>query len=431
MFDNFAQMCEIFIELIFRCIRMKAVIYAGSGGRDGETMDLNFSTEDLAFREDVQAFIRSHLPEAVRQKLKRGIPANRQETIDWQRALNTRGWATPGWPAEHGGAGLTAVQKLILSDAILRAPGPEPLSFNSSMIGPILIQFGTPEQKSHFLPKIANLDIWFCQGFSEPGAGSDLASLRTRATREGGHYRVSGQKTWTSTAHDADWMFCLVRTDPDAPKRQQGITMLMIDMTSPGIDIRPIRSIDGHHHVNEVFFDDVLVPVENRVGEENEGWKCATFLLSTERAGLARLGRTQQRIDFAIELASDSDDGIHSLANPVFRNRVADLEARVRALEIMQFRIASNSCGDKPDPLSSILKLRGSELFQEATKLVMDVAGPMGLIVPGSEPIDFWGVEKQKVGAAVPYLTGRSVSIFGGTSEIQRNILARSVLGLL
>ena len=259
-------------------------------------MDLRFTPEELAFRDEVRAFIRDNLPAEIRERMRLGYGPRKEDTVAWQRILNKRGWAAMSWPKEWGGPGWTSVQKMIFLEENQVAPAPELSSFNITMLGPVLIQFGTEEQKKRFLPRAANLDDWWCQGFSEPGAGSDLASLKTAAKRDGDHYVVNGQKIWTSTAHHADWCFVLVRTNPNAAKRQEGISFLLVDMKTPGITVRPIISIDGSHHLNEVFFDDVRVPVENRVYEENRGWDVAKFLLGNERTGIARLGKSKERV---------------------------------------------------------------------------------------------------------------------------------------
>src|SRR6478752_7889017 len=250
-------------------------------------MDLRFTREENAFRDEVRTFFKENLPDGIRRKAAEGIRYVKDDIVTWQRILNKKGWAVPHWPKEYGGTGWSPVQLYIFKEEMQRAPAPEPLPFGTQMVGPVIIAFGREDQKQKYLPRIRNLDDWWCQGFSEPGAGSGLASLRTAAKREGDHYIVNGQKIWTSTAHNADWCFCLVRTDPAAAKRQEGISFLLIDMKTPGITIRPIVSIDGSRHLNEVFFDNVRVPLAMRVGEENRGWTCAKYLLSNERMGVA------------------------------------------------------------------------------------------------------------------------------------------------
>ena len=263
-------------------------------------MDLNMTPAQEAFRDEVRSFVQLRLPHDIRERLRLGHPPRKQDTVTWQRILNER--------LGQCGAELGQMERLILMDELYRAPAPLPQVFNVTMLGPVLMKFGTPEQCSFFLPKLANLDLWFCQGFSEPGSGSDLASLRTAARREGEHYIVNGQKIWTTTAHMADWVFALVRTDSQA-RKQEGISFLLIDLKTPGITIRPIVSLDGDHHLNEVFFDEVRVPVGNLVGEENKGWNCAKYLLANERTGIANVGLCRERLDHARELASRHTQG--------------------------------------------------------------------------------------------------------------------------
>jgi alkylation response protein AidB-like acyl-CoA dehydrogenase len=266
-------------------------------------MDLAFTDDERAFRQEVRTFIRTHLDPATHRKMIQGRVPTHPEIVAWQRTLNTRRWATPSWPEEHGGPGWSPVQRYIFLDELHQAPAPEPLSFNVSMIGPVLIQYGNAEQQARFLAKTANLDIWWAQGFSEPGAGSDLAALRTSAVREDDDYVVNGHKLWQGMAHHADWMFTLVRTDPRAPKRQMGISFLLIDLRSPGVTIRPIITVDGRHEVNEVFLDNVRVAGANLVGQENRGWDVAKFLLSNERTSIARIGMTRHLLRRARSIA--------------------------------------------------------------------------------------------------------------------------------
>jgi alkylation response protein AidB-like acyl-CoA dehydrogenase len=401
-------------------------------------MDLRFTPEEAAFREEVRGFIRDNLPREIHERMRLGYPPRKQDTIAWQRILNAQGWAGYNWPKEHGGPGWSPIQRMIFLEENLSAPAPELLSFNITMLGPVLIQFGTEAQKKRFLPRAANLDDWWCQGFSEPGAGSDLASLRTAAKREGDHYIVNGQKIWTSTAHNADWCFCLVRTDPTAKKRQEGISFLLIDQRTPGIEVRPIISIDGSHHLNEVFFTDVKVPAENLVGEENRGWSVAKYLLGNERTGIARLGKSKERVRFAKEVAREVRKGGRPLIEDRgFRARVAQLEVDMKALEITQLRVVSayaKAGGNRPDPLSSVLKIKGTELLQASSELVMDVGGPQAMPVWQQELAAL--ANEPAIGPdwapqmAPNYLMLRAASIYGGTNEIQKNILNKAVLGL-
>src|SRR3954462_5419304 len=400
-------------------------------------MDLRFTPEETAFREEVRAFIRDNLPAEIRERMRLGYPPRKQDTIAWQRILNAQGWAALSWPKAWGGPGWSAIQRMIFLEENLMAPAPELLSFNITMIGPVLFQFGTEEQKKRFLPRAANLDDWWCQGFSEPGAGSDLASLKTAAKLDGDHYVVNGQKIWTSTAHMADWCFVLVRTNPNARKRQEGISFLLVDMKTPGITVRPIISIDGSHHLNEVFFDDVKVPVSLRVHEENKGWDVAKFLLGNERTGIARLGKSKERVKFAKIQAKEMREGGRPLIeDPEFRRRIALLETELKSLEITQLRVLSaQKAGERrQDPLTAVLKLKGTELLQATTELAMDGAGPLAmpdwadeLEALSNEPElgPVWATE-----ATRSYLFLRAASIYGGTNEIMKNTVAKGVLAL-
>ena len=406
-------------------------------------MDLRFTDEEIAFRQEVRAFIRENLPAKTRERMRLGYPPTKDDVVTWQRILNAKGWATYKWPQEWGGQNWSPTMRMIFQDENMLAHAPEVNSFNITMIGPVLIHFGTPEQKERFVAPTANLDIWWCQGFSEPGAGSDLASLKTSAVLHGDHYVVNGQKIWTSTAHRADWIFALVRTNPNARKPQEGISFLLIDMKTPGITVRPIISIDGSHHFNEVFFDDVKVPVTQRVYEENKGWDVAKFLLGNERTGIARLGKSMARLEDIRDLSPHlRNRGAPLLDDKLQRERVAALEIRAKALEITQLRVVAKmmrKSDGKPDPFSSLLKIKGGELGQDTSELIMDAVGPLAMPQWAKEldllnrdasdnepPIgpDYAGY------AAAPYLMHRASSIAGGTTEIQKNILNKAVLRL-
>jgi pimeloyl-CoA dehydrogenase large subunit len=399
-------------------------------------MDLRFTPDELAFRDEVRSFFRTALPERIREKLDQGRAPAKADIVDWQRILNAKGWAVAPWPVEYGGTGWSPMQQYIFLEEMQKAPAPQPLQFGVNMVGPVIYTFGNETQKARFLPRIANLDDWWCQGFSEPGAGSDLASLKTKAERQGDHYVVNGQKTWTTYAQYADWIFCLVRTDP-AAKKQQGISFLLIDMKTPGITVRPIQTIDGSSEVNEVFFDDVRVPAENLVGEENKGWDYAKFLLGNERVGIARIGISKQRLRRIKELAANEmDGGRPMLDNPGFRAKVAAVEVELKALELTQLRVVTAASGraqGKPDPASSILKIKGSELQQATTELLLEVVGPYALPY---EPPHEEGWNEPPVGPdwAAPiapmYFNWRKTSIYGGSNEIQKNIIAKAILGL-
>lgn len=399
-------------------------------------MELEFTAGEEAFRREVREFIRANLPDRTRQKLVEGRPIAKEDLVEWTRILHKRGWSTPRWPKEYGGTGWTPIQQYIFIEETLVAPAPEPLAFGVSMVGPVIYTFGSAEQKARFLPGIANLDDWWCQGFSEPGAGSDLASVTTKAVREGDHWIINGQKTWTTYAHRADWIFCLCRTDP-AAKKQEGISFILVDMKTPGVTVRPIQTIDGGYEVNEVFFDDVKVPYENLVGQENKGWDYAKFLLSNERVGIARIGTSKARLRRLRELASaPSPDGTRMIDRPRFRDRLIETEIALKALEITQLRVLSEEAKGtnkgKPNPASSVLKIRGSELQQVTTELLMDVVGPYAL--PFANKAE--GTNEPPVGpdwadAIAPlYFNTRKVSIYGGSNEIQKNIIAKAILGL-
>lgn len=399
-------------------------------------MDLRYDERTTALRREIREFFGRACPPATREKLRLGRRLVRAEVVAWQRILNARGWAVPHWPVQWGGTGWSPIEQYVFTEELYLAPVPEPLAQNTKMVGPVIIAFGTEAQKRHFLPRIANLDDWFCQGFSEPQAGSDLSSLRTAARRDGDHYVVTGQKIWTTGARHADWMFCLVRTDPQA-RPQRGISFLLIDMRSPGVTVRPIRSIDGSIELSEVFLDEVRVPLEHRVGEENRGWDYAKHLLVAERTNIARVGLSKMRLRTAMRIASDvGPTGATLLDDPVFAQRLACAAAELKALELTQLRVlaARERSADALDPMSSVLKIRGSELQQLTAELMLDAAGPAGLVddaaaVDGGEPADPLAPDWAP-GVPATYLFSRAASIYGGSNEIQRNILARTVLGL-
>ena len=400
-------------------------------------MDLRFTPEEIAFRDEVRAFLKQSLPEPLRRKMVEGLHPSKDDLVTWQRILNAKGWAVPHWPVEWGGTGWSPVQQYIFQDELQQAPAPPPLPFGVSMVGPVIIAFGSEAQKRRFLPRIANLDDWWCQGFSEPGSGSDLASLKTAAKREGEHYLVNGQKIWTTLAQHADWIFCLVRTDGQV-KKQEGITFLLIDMKTPGITVRPIVTIDGGAEVNEVFFDDVKVPVENRVGAENKGWDHAKFLLGNERTGIARVGLSKERIRRIKQLAAvEQANGRPILEDERFREKLAALEVELKALEMTQLRVVAAERSrdrNKPDPYSSILKIKGAEIQQATTELMLEIVGPYAMPFRAEDEIE--GANEPPVGpdwaatVAPTYFNWRKISIYGGSNEIQRNIIAKAILGL-
>jgi alkylation response protein AidB-like acyl-CoA dehydrogenase len=390
-------------------------------------MHLKLSDEDLAFRDRMRTFFTTQIPEEIRASHAGGGRLTREDFVNSQQILNANGLAVPHWPVEWGGNDWTPVQRHLWRDEMQLASVPDPLSFNTDMVGPVIAEFGSPEQKQRFLPATANLDIWWCQGFSEPEAGSDLASLRTRAVRDGQDYIVNGQKTWTTLAQHADWIFCLVRTNPDAPKRQAGISFLLIDMKTPGVTVRPIKLVDGSYEVNEVWFEDVRVPAENLVGEENAGWSYAKFLLTNERTGVARVGFSKVAVARAKQRAAETKVGSGTLLDdPIFAARIAQLETDLLALELTQLRVVASAADGKPNPASSLLKLRGSELQQAATEILMDVAGPDSLPVDAGDIASPTWAQR----SAQRYLNFRKVSIYSGSSEVQRNIISSSILGL-
>jgi pimeloyl-CoA dehydrogenase large subunit len=399
-------------------------------------MDLRFTPEETAFREEVREFFRTALPERIRDKLVMGHHASKDELVEWTRILNAKGWAVPHWPVEWGGTGWDPVRQYIFQDEMQQAPAPSPLPFGVSMVGPVIIAFGSEAQKRRFLPRIANLDDWWCQGFSEPGSGSDLASLKTTAKRDGDAYVVTGQKTWTTLGQYADWIFVLARTDM-AAKKQEGISFLLIDMKTPGITVRPIRTIDGGEEVNEVFLDDVRVPAENLVGQENKGWDYAKFLLGNERVGIARVGVSKERLRRIKELARLERIGeVPLIETTRFREKLAAVEIELKALEMTQLRVVAaerHREKGKPDPASSILKIKGSEIQQATTELLMEVVGPYAL--PYQDEPEH-GQNEPPIGpdwagpVAPTYFNWRKISIYGGSNEIQRNIIAKAILGL-
>ncbi|MFI6868692.1 acyl-CoA dehydrogenase family protein [Nocardia sp. NPDC050406] len=389
-------------------------------------MKLALSPDEVKFRDELREFYRTKIPAEIRDRVKYGRELSREDIVTTHRILNEHGYAVPKWPVQWGGRDWSPMQLHIWEDEMQLASVPEPLTFNAQMIGPVIAQFGSEELKQRFLPPTANLDIWWCQGFSEPDAGSDLASLRTTAVRDGDDYIVNGQKIWTTLAQHADWIFCLVRTDPNA-KKQAGISMLLFDVNSPGVTIRPIKLIDGHHEVNEVFFENVRVPADQLVGEENMGWTYAKFLLGNERTGITGVGRTKVKLGLAKEYAAQTKSGNGTLLDdPIFAARVAELENELLALELTLMRVVSKPLDGKPNPASSVLKLRGTELQQAATELLMDIAGPDALPVHAA---DIASPEWAQI-TGPTYLNYRKTSIYGGSNEVQRTIIASTILGL-
>jgi alkylation response protein AidB-like acyl-CoA dehydrogenase len=398
-------------------------------------MNLDFSPEEVAFRDEIRTFIADNYPPELRAKQESGRELDREDFLSWHRILGARGWSGPAWPKEYGGPGWSPGQRFIFAEELAAAGTVPILPFGIAMVAPVIMKFGTPEQKAKFLPPILKGETWWCQGYSEPGSGSDLASLSTKAVRDGDHYIVNGQKTWTTLAQFADWGFFLVRTDP-AAKKQEGISFLLIDMKSPGVTVRPIITLDGAHEVNEVWLEDVRVPVENRVYNENEGWTCAKFLLAHERTGIAGVARSKRGLEKLRAIAADElQDGRPLAEDPFFARRVAELEIDLMALEFTELRsLSREGAGKGPGPESSLLKIKGTEVQQRATELVLEAAGQYG--APHLDPDETPGDNalpvgpKHARGVADTYFNMRKASIYGGSNEIQRNIIAKAVLGL-
>ena len=397
-------------------------------------MDIHFTPDELAFREEVRAFLDEKLPSEIALRIQQGKRLSKQHQVQWMQTLNERGWLALGWPTEVGGTGWSVVQKHIFEEECWAAGAPRIVSFGVKMVAPVIIKFGTPAQKTRFLPRILSCEDWWCQGYSEPGAGSDLASIKTRAVRDGEHYVVNGQKTWTTYAHYADWMFCLVRTDPEA-QQQRGISFLLIDMKTPGITVRPIITLDGEHEVNEVFFDNVRVPVDNLVGKENEGWTCAKFLLTHERTSIAGIPQTKAMLKRLKYIASQQlRDGLPLIEDPLFRAQVAEVEMQVMAAEMSNLRtVVAARDGGAPGAQSSILKIKGTELRQTIAHLMTKALGPYSLPFLEEElgySDDELLYTEYSSAVTYQYLDTRKASIYGGSNEIQKNIIAKMILEL-
>jgi alkylation response protein AidB-like acyl-CoA dehydrogenase len=397
-------------------------------------MDMEFSPEDLAFQKEVRDFIAENYPAELRGKQDEGEELAKEDFLAWHKVLYRKGWIAPAWPVEYGGTGWTPTQRFIFSEETARADCIRLLPFGLAMVGPVIYTFGTPEQKAYFLPRILSGEDWWCQGYSEPGSGSDLASLRTMAVRDGDDYIVNGQKTWTTLAQHADWGFFLVRTDKEA-KQQEGISFLLIDMKSPGITVRPIITLGGEHEVNEVWLEDVRVPQSQRVYEENKGWTCAKFLLAHERTGIAGVAASKRGVEKVKAIARTELDGEKSLlSNPFFKRKIAELEVDLTALEFTELRsLAGPNAGKGPGPESSLLKIKGSEIQQRLTELTLEAVGHYG--APYFRGFGE-GDNEHPIGpdyahrAAPTYFNMRKTTIYGGSNEIQRNIIAKMVLGL-
>ncbi len=398
-------------------------------------MALSLNAADTAFRDEVRAFIRESLPLTIKRKVETGQSLDRDDYLTWQRILYERGWMAPAWPVELGGTGWTPIQHYIFEEECHAGSAPRVVPFGIKMLAPVLMRFGSEEQKAYYLPRILKNEDWWCQGYSEPGAGSDLAALRMRAVRDGDHYVVTGQKTWTTLAHHADMMFGLVRTS-DEGKRQEGISFLLMDMRDAGVSVRPIRTFDGGQDINDVFFDGVRVPVANRVGEENKGWTYAKFLLGHERTNIAGIGWSKQRMRELKEIAATERLGEGALIDDAhFRGRMAEVEIELEALETIVLNLVSaESSGRPPGPEASLLKIKGTEIQQAVTELAAEAIASYAAPFPSSTPVELANEPAIGPDYATPlaplYFNWRKSSIYGGTNEIQKNIMAKFVLGL-
>jgi alkylation response protein AidB-like acyl-CoA dehydrogenase len=390
-------------------------------------LDLNFTADELAFAAEVREFTRQALPQDIRASVLGGEHVDAEHIARWQKIIHARGWGAPTWPREWGGPGWDPIRQHLFDEECMVAGAPRLLPFGLRMVGPVLMKFGTPAQQQHFLPRIPSAEDWWCQGYSEPGAGSDLAALSTRAVRRGDRYVVNGQKTWTTLAQHADWMFCLVRTDPEA-KKQEGISFLLIDMKAKGVTVRPIRLLDGSVEVNEVFLDEVEVPVEQRVGEENQGWTIAKYLLEHERTGIANVGINKRELARAKRLAREcTRNGRPLIDDPLFAARLAEVEIELMALDVLNLRVlAAARDRGSPGPMASMLKIKGSELYQRIAELILEMRGRPALACSRDEAVRHWVQDP----AAAFYLNLRKVTIYGGSNEIQRSIIAKHVLEL-
>lgn len=400
-------------------------------------MHVSLTDEEKAFRNEVREFFDEKYPDDLRAMADAGIHWSRDDHIRWQKILYEQGWAAVNWPVEYGGTGWTPVQHYIYANEMARANAPDMVPFGVKMVGPIIYTYGSEAQKERFLPDILATNVWWCQGYSEPGSGSDLASLKCRADRDGEHYVVNGTKTWTTLGQWGDWIFCLVRTSSDVARRQEGISFLLIDMETPGVTVRPIITIEGDHEVNEVHFEDVRVPVENLVGEEGKGWTYGKVLLQHERTNIAGVARSKFRLGRLRTRASENAHGGKPLIGDLhFRRKLAAAEIALKALEYTELRtLAAVAIGQAPGPESSILKIRGTELQQLIDELFVEAAGYYALpYVPDQYDLEFPDAERIGEGSetktSLRYFNGRKTSIYGGSNEIQKNIIAKHVLGL-
>ena len=400
-------------------------------------MHVSFTTEENDFQKEVNSFFNEKYPADIKEKQNKSIPLEKEDFIRWQKTLYEQGWAAPNWPVEYGGTGWTPVQKYIFANENAKANAPAIVPFGLGMVGPVIYTYGNEAQKKKFLPGILASDVWWCQGYSEPGSGSDLASLKMRAERVGNEYVLNGTKTWTTLGHMADWIFCLVRTSSDVARRQEGISFILVDMSTEGVSVKPIITIEGDREVNEVHFENVKVPAENLIGEEGKGWTYGKVLLQHERTSIAGVARSQYRLSRLKEKIRNSDNTQPSLTGDNdFLKKIGQLEIELKALEFTELRtLAAVSVGKAPGPESSLLKIRGTEIQQKLDELFMEAAGYFSLpYVPqqynlNSDPEEHVGFGADSVSSLV-YFNNRKASIYGGSNEIQKNIIAKHVLGL-
>lgn len=396
-------------------------------------MDLTWTEEEASFRKEVREFTEKNLPADIRAKQMHHQRLAKDDYLRWHRVLADHGWGAPTWPKEFGGTGWSPVQRLIFEIETFKAGAPRLLSFGLSMIGPVLMKYGNEAQKSHYLPRIIRMDDWWCQGYSEPGSGSDLASLKTRAERVGDKYIINGQKTWTTLAHHADHMFCLARTD-SAAKPQRGISMILIDMRQPGVTVRPIKTLDGGAEVNEVWLENVEAPVENLVGEENQGWTYAKYLLGHERTGIAGIGHCHRELMILKQMAKTAMASGQSMSlDSRLMDKINQVEAQVLSLEMLLLRVAADSTAG-PGPQASILKIRGSELQQDLARLQMEVAAMESWPYDPSwmrAENEFHGPGGEfDLGGGATYFDMRKTTIYGGTTEVQKGIIVKHIIGV-
>lgn len=398
-------------------------------------MDFNYSSSDILFRENVSRWLKDNLPQDLRDKVFGHKRLSREDYVRWHKIVADRGWVGVSWPVKYGGTGWSPVEKHIWEEECATAGAPIIMPFGVNMVAPVIMAFGTEAQKECYLPRILNCEDWWCQGYSEPDAGSDLASLKTQAVRSGDHYIVNGQKTWTTWAQYANMMFCLVRTDNQA-RKQEGISFLLIDMNTPGITVRPIIMLDEEHEVNEVFLENVKVPVENLVGEENKGWTYAKYLLAHERTNIAAVGRSKRELRLLKKLATKQfKNGTPLLKDAIFSSKVASLELELMALELLVLKtISQDSQSKKPSPEASLLKIKGSEIQLSITELMLETIGPYGApfdpdFLDGQRKNSITQYDEAAPLAAL-YFNYRKIAIYGGSNEIQKNVIAKLVLGL-